>query len=209
MRRWLVVVAAVAIAAIAIILWRNSRPSTPSAPAPSATAPTAVPPVIVDARGDARLTADERARLRDRILAGNAHIGRQADAALEMRDAETDEPATAADRDGDDQRSAETKAYHDKVFEIADQIVNDCRAETTDAGDRIEVSYTVISDDDAGGLFEDVELPADHNNSGPNTLECVTERMLGAILEAPPADIDRFSFSVEVRIIRRDGGAVE
>jgi hypothetical protein len=163
------------------------------------------------------MTAAERERLRQQILAGNRRL---ADRPLDASSAS----AAAAPLDAGAQASpgdveaadawvamfhGDTPAlleYRTRTFDIANAIVDECMAQTKDGGARFEVQYDIIADDEAGGLFEGVLFPTATNNSGPDTIECVTEHMLGATLPAPPSDIDRFHFSVEVIVKLADAG---
>jgi hypothetical protein len=162
------------------------------------------------------LTTAERERLRAQIHAGNRRLAdaAAARAAAVAHDAALPSPdpmdgATPGQADyapafpGD---TAIMLEYRTRTFDIANAIIDECTAANTDGGSRIEVRYDIIADDDAGGLFEEITFPAATNNSGPDTMECLTSRLLGATLPAPPSDIDRFHFAVEIIVTIDDAG---
>lgn len=203
-RSWLVVVAAVAVLAIVVVAWQTTSRS-PAPPVAASHAPSGSATGSSTGPGDAgrpnRLSATERERLRERILAGNAQIARPDGALPDATVAPTGGPD---DDDDDDTQPDKPTPYTQEVFDVASKIVDDCMQKHGDSGTKVAVKYIVIADDDAGGLFEDVQLPPETNNSGPETLECVMEEMLGAVLPVPPDDIGRFSFGVEIEIVLFD-----
>ncbi len=193
-------VAVVLIAVIALIVL-SDHTSTPARPQPS----------------HALLTASEREHLRQQILAGNRRLADQPlDARSESATAPVDAGAHASPPGDVEAPDAFVPMFHGdtpalleyrtRTFDIANAIVDECMAQTKDGGMRFEVRYDIIADDEAGGLFESVSFPPATNNSGPDTIECVTERMLGAALPAPPDDIARFHFGVEVIVNLADAG---
>jgi hypothetical protein len=195
------VVVAIVVAAIASLV-RRDHPRVPTR----------------NLQSRASLSSAERERLRAEILAGNRRL---AEAPLDAPIAST-AAGPHASRPAPPAHDAAVPAhlepmfqgdtptlldYRTRTFDIAGAIVDDCMAQTTDGGTRFEAQYVIIADDQAGGLFERVTFPPETNNSGPDTIECVTEHMLGATLPAPPNDIDRFRFAVQIIVTLDDAGA--
>ena len=189
---------AIAVAAGVLVWTRRSRAvhgpvASARTPAGSAIGSAFEQGAVSDASvGGRHVDTAAREQLRARILAGNHQLAASADAAMPSSAAV---PADAGWRPL--VLSPEAEAYRDRTFERAESVLNDCVAKSRDAGLQVKVEYVVIADDEAGGMFEDVQLPRDGNTSGPETLDCIMNGMLAATLPAPPADIDRIHFSVE------------
>lgn len=206
-RRAIVLLAMVTIAICAAVAWWLGRDAlatnaTDANPAPVVAAdaddvaragadPSHAPPSNTKKR---RVTKAEREAVRDKILDGiraaqsqprrdtAASPAAPADAA--PSDAEGGEPGTVTDR-SDGKLTSLLSTINDDFMPLANECYAQALQTEPELGGMLDLGFSVIADEDVGGLVDEIEVGEENEIHNAGMIECIRETMLSTYFPSP------------------------
>lgn len=111
------------------------------------------------------------------------------DAHADEDQAEDGEPANRLENKyGDDQGWGDemTKLLSEDLKPLADECFEAAIERTPNLGRYVEIEFTVVADEDIGGLVESTQMGARNEAVEPEFIECVRESTLSTVFPPPP-----------------------
>lgn len=141
----------------------------------------------------ARVSRSERDAVYRRILDGLAHRDGSGAASVDEEPRAAD-PVENAPREKIRNRMGDTDGWGDAMSDLltndfgplADECIADARERAPDLAGMAAIAFTVVADEDIGGVVESADPAPDNEIDDPGFVECMRESMLSTVLPPPP-----------------------